>query len=378
METITIPSEGVEKSAINWKVMGSLVALYASIIIGWIAYEQYQPRLLVQFGFTEFAGALAIAQGFILTLTPPIAGKLGDKFRISRGHRFPVISLGINFAAMVFMAVAFTLIGNPGEVLKWALPVLIILWLVAMSIFTSPALSTIETFIPIEKLPRAMAILTITANLLYSLEPVIVDIIDYLGAPVTFIAGGVFVFLAGLALKRNAFAFLKQRGGDTVKETTSASQVRHTSAYGFIFLMGAILGVVTALLFHMFPEILAVSLTDMLGESDSKVVVVGVLIVSGILSLPFSTLVNRYGLRRSFLISVGVCAVAIASLFLFSFSPIVLVTLLVFAIGYAALSVCSLPLAMEKSGFYEKVMCVGIFFAGVALPDAIFEVLEVM
>lgn len=378
METITIPSEGVEKSAINWKVMGSLVALYASIIIGWIAYEQYQPRLLVQFGFAEFAGALAIAQGFILTLTPPIAGKLGDKFRISRGHRFPVISLGINFAAMVFMAVAFTLIGNPGEVLKWALPVLIILWLVAMSIFTSPALSTIETFIPIEKLPRAMAILTITANLLYSLEPVIVDIIDYLGAPVTFIAGGVFVFLAGLALKRNAFAFLKQRGGDTVKETTSASQVRHTSAYGFIFLMGAILGVVTALLFHMFPEILAVSLTDMLGESDSKVVVVGVLIVSGILSLPFSTLVNRYGLRRSFLISVGVCAVAIASLFLFSFSPIVLVTLLVFAIGYAALSVCSLPLAMEKSGFYEKVMCVGIFFAGVALPDAIFEVLEVM
>ncbi len=378
METITIPSEGVEKSAINWKVMGSLVALYASIIIGWIAYEQYQPRLLVQFGFTEFAGALAIAQGFILTLTPPIAGKLGDKFRISRGHRFPVISLGINFAAMVFMAVAFTLIGNPGEVLKWALPVLIILWLVAMSIFTSPALSTIETFIPIEKLPRAMAILTITANLLYSLEPVIVDIIDYLGAPVTFIAGGVFVFLAGLALKRNAFTFLKQRGGDTVKETTSASQVRHTSAYGFIFLMGAILGVVTALLFHMFPEILAVSLTDMLGESDSKVVVVGVLIVSGILSLPFSTLVNRYGLRRSFLISVGVCAVAIASLFLFSFSPIVLVTLLVFAIGYAALSVCSLPLAMEKSGFYEKVMCVGIFFAGVALPDAIFEVLEVM
>src|SRR5690606_20439456 len=150
METITIPSESVDKSAINWKVMGSLVALYASIIIGWIAYEQYQPKLLVQFGFTEFAGVLAIAQGIILTMTPPIAGRLGDKFRISRGHRFPVISLGINFAAMVFMAVAFTLIGNPGEVLKWALPVLIILWLVAMSIFTSPALSTIETFIPIE------------------------------------------------------------------------------------------------------------------------------------------------------------------------------------------------------------------------------------
>lgn len=44
-----------------------------------------------------------------------------------------------------------------------------------MSIFTGPAVSTIETFIPVGKLPRAMAILTITSNLLYSLEPAIVE-----------------------------------------------------------------------------------------------------------------------------------------------------------------------------------------------------------
>jgi MFS family permease len=171
-----------QQTSISWKQMWSLVGLYASIVIGWIAYQQYQPKLLVQFHFTDFAFLLVCAEGVILSVTPLIAGRLGDRYRFTRGNRMPIISTGISFAAMVFMAVAFTLLGNPGEIFKWVLPFLIIMWLIAMSIFTSPALSTIELFIPIDKLPKAMAILTITANLLYALEPIVVDIIDFLGA----------------------------------------------------------------------------------------------------------------------------------------------------------------------------------------------------
>jgi hypothetical protein len=33
---------------------------------------------------------------------------------------------------------------------------------------------------------------------------------------------------------------------------------------------------------------------------------------------------------------------------------------------------------MERSNYYEKVLCVGIFFSGVALPDGVLEVMELL
>jgi MFS family permease len=376
MNTAALESMETKAVSIDWKQMWSLTALYASIVIGWIAYEQYQPKLLVQFQFTDFAFILAVAQGVILTITPPVAGRLGDRYRFTRGHRFPVISLGISFAAMVFMAVAFTLLSNPGDYFKYVLPVLIICWLVAMSIFTSPALSTIETFIPIEKLPKAMAILTITANLLYSLEPVIVDIIDYIGAPGTFIAGGVLTFLTGFALKKNAMDLFSKNAQQPSRPQASIVFDTQRSSYSYIFVMGVVLGVATSVLFNIFPDILQTKLAELLKENSGKIMVVGILTVSGILSLPFSTLISVYGIRKSFWISCFLTTASILGVLLLSSPLLILLLLAIFAIGFAALSVSSLPLAMEKSNYYEKVFCVGVFFSGVALPDGIIESIQ--
>jgi len=114
------------KTDLLWKQLWSLAALYASVVIGWIAYYNYQPKLLEQYNFTDLTLFLFISQGIILTITPLIAGKLGDRFRQSAGHRLPIISAGISFAAMIFMAVAFTLIVDPGETFRWILPILIV------------------------------------------------------------------------------------------------------------------------------------------------------------------------------------------------------------------------------------------------------------
>jgi MFS family permease len=378
MQTLTVGSDLSKAShSINWKLMLSLTALYASIVIGWICYKQYQPKLLVQFNFTHFALPLAIVQALVLTITPPFAGRLGDRYRFTRGHRYPIISLGISFAAMVFMAVAFTLISNPGEVFRWILPILIISWLVAMSIFTSPALSTIETFIPVEKLPWAMAILMITGNLLNSLEPVIVDIIDFLGAPITFITGGVFVFGTGLFLRRNGLAFLKN-GSETGKPMPRMVLDSQRSSYGFIFLMGSMLGIVTALLFHVFPGMLSPALQELIPSGNGKYITVGVLIVSGLLSLPFSNYVVSYGVFKSFRGSLILSTLSIIGLFGLTSPLVVIVLLILFAIAFTALSVSALPLALERSNYYEKVLCVGIFFSGVALPDGVLEVMDLL
>ena len=373
MGTLSAPQTASARTGtehrIHWKQLWSLAALYASIIVGWIAYQNYQPRLLVQFNFTGFTFLLMVAQGVILVATPLIAGKLGDRYRFEKGHRLPIISSGISFAAMIFMAVAFTLIGNPGEVFRWVLPVLIVLWLIAMSIFTSPALSTMELFTPVDRLPRAMAVLTIVGNLVYSLEPVIVDIIDYLGAPITFIAGGVAVFLSGYALKKNSLGLFKLTGN---RESSNSGKEIQKSPYAFIFFLGLSAGVATTLLFYLFPALLGDRLGSVL-YPDGNVLVAGILFLSAVFSWPVSNMVNRYGMVPIFWLSLAFIAVSSLGIYLSASAAMVLLFALIFAVMYTSLSIASLPLAIRRAAFSEKVFCVGIFFSGAALPEGFCE-----
>lgn len=369
----TAISESPDLENIQWTQLWSLAALYGSIIIGWIAYENYQPKLLVQFQFNDFSFLLYVVQGVILLVTPIYAGRLGDKYRFSNGHRLPIISSGISFAAMIFMAVAFTLFSQPGEVIRWILPLLIVGWLVAMSIFTSPALSTLELFTPVEKLPRAMAILTIVSSLIYSVEPVVVDIIDYMGAPITFMAGGMITFLSGYALRKNSLGLFKQSGGNEAKPMASFTLDTQKSQYGSIFFMGIVLGLATTILFNIFPDILEASLGSLLGGMAGNIILVLVLILSAIISLPVSTKVTNYGLERSFNIGALVSLISMGAILVFPATVLVVVMILVFCVAFTLLSVSSLPLAIQKANYYEKVFCVGIFFSGVALPDGIIE-----
>ncbi len=363
---------------VEWKQLLSLTSLYASVIIGWIAYYRYQPKLLVEFKFTDFSFLLMVVQGIILIVTPLIAGRFGDRYRFRNGHRLPIISTGISFAAMIFMAVAFTLISNPGEVFRWVLPILIVLWLIAMSIFTSPALSTMELFTPVEKLPMAMAILTIVANLLYALEPVIVDIIDYLGASLTFITGGIVVFASGYALKKNSMGLFRQGEVNTSRPMATFKLDTQKSAYGFIFFMGIAVGLATAVLFNVFPVVLGNKLGSFIGNTNSNILTASILVVSAIVSWPASQVVNKYGLNRSFWVSFVATLITMTSILLFEIPGVIFFMALVFAISFAALSVSSLPLSIRKSNYYEKVFCVGIFFSGSALPDAMMDISRLM
>jgi Major Facilitator Superfamily len=367
-----------EKNQIHWKQLWSLACLYGAVVIGWIAYQNYQPKLLVKFAVTDFSFLLLVFQGIILVVTPPIAGRLGDRYRVSNGHRIPIIMTGISFAAMVFMAVAFTLLTNPGEAFKWILPILIVCWLIAMSIFTSPALSTVELFTPIDKLPEAMAILTIVANLIYALEPVIVDIIDYLGAPITFMAGGTVLFLSGYALKKNSLNLFSQQDQKEQMATSFASKDSQKSQFIKIFLLGLGLGIPTAILFSVFPELLGQKLAVLLNGLSGKIILVYILVLSALISLPASNLVNKAGLERSLGISLVFIVICMISILFFQAAWVVVFLAVVFTVMFTVLSVSSLPLAIRSASHSEKVFCVGIFFSGVALPDGILAVMQAM
>jgi hypothetical protein len=63
----TASTENVRIDQIEWKQLWSLAALYGSIVIGWIAYHNYQPKLLVQFDFTQYTFLLTYIRRDIST-----------------------------------------------------------------------------------------------------------------------------------------------------------------------------------------------------------------------------------------------------------------------------------------------------------------------
>jgi MFS family permease len=372
--TMNIVEESKVKT-IQWKQLWSLAALYSSIIIGWIAYYNYQPQLLAKYKFLGYSFFLVFAQAIILVITPPIAGKLGDRYRFKNGHRLPIITAGISFAAMIFMAVSFTLIADPGDVFRWIFPFLIVFWLVGMSIFTSPALSTLELFAPVDKIPRVMAILTIVSNLIYALEPVIVDIIEFLGAPATFVAGGLIVFLSGYALRRNS-KDLFNKDTDVQATITSEQPQEEIYSYGKLLVLGIMLGIVTTVLFDLLPSILRANLVWLYPNApETKWLLVMMLVISAAFSLPMSDYVNKFGLEKSFWRSAILSLTCMIPIFLISSPVITIIFSFLFVIGFTMVSVSSLPLAIQHSSFTEKVFCVGIFFSGVAIPDGIVELI---
>lgn len=355
-------------SSIKWKQMASLLALYASVIIGWIAYHRYQPALLEAFELQKYARFLVWAQAIILIITPPIAGKLGDKYRDKLGNRLRIITLGVSFAAMIFMTVAFTLLINPGEIVLYLLPVLIVLWLFAMSLFTSPAISSVELFSPTSKLPVAVATITIVSDLLYSLEPVIVEIINFLGGALTFAVGGIIVSISGYLLRKyslSSFVGMEEKRPD---DKTPASNML------LVLFIGLGLGLVSGLVIEVLPGMLTKSLSPTTGI-EGKWIVSMLLAFTAIFSVPASKWVQKRSLSTTLLIFYGLAFAAFMGVAYFTNSYLIMVALLLFAVIYAVINVCSLPLALRNTSVSQKVFGVGLFFCGFEIPNSIIDIL---
>jgi len=352
------------KSDVLWKQLWSLAALYASVVIGWIAYYNYQPKLLEQYNFTDLTLFLFISQGIIMTITPLIAGKLGDRFRQTAGQRLPIITAGISFAAMIFMAVAFTLIADPGETFRWIIPILVVFWLASMALFTSPAISTVELFAPSGKLPRAMAILAIVYGLIYAIEPIVIDLVDFLGAPLTFITGGVLVSVSGLILKKNTGKVI-----DVVKQGVDyKNEIK--SNYTYSLFLGMAFGIITTVLFNLFPDWIEGKIN---ASIHGDLVVSIALGTAALLSLPVSRFVEKKGLYLPALLSIMFCFLVLFGIYYFDSAAMIIAFLIIFVIFYSMASVSLLPLSLSLINHKNKVFGVGVFYCGFEIPNGILE-----
>ena len=362
-----------QNQSIQWKQLWSLIFLDVAIIISWIAYTKYQPDLVQQFGFQEHALILAIIQGVILVVTPPIAGNVADRVRERSGKRLPVINIGINFVSMVFMTVAVTIFANPSGLITWVFPILIVLWLISMNIFHSPAISMVEIFVPSEKLPSIMAIFVMITEIAYAIEPSVNDLIAYFGAPITFALGGTLVFVSGWLLQKSSLSL--PRTNQKVDEESS----QKSSSFFLVLITGLIMGIATAVFFNIFPDHLEKNLDFLDANGFKGSYFVSLLAVfAAIISVPIGRWIERFGLFKAIQIGYVSTLILVVGVLYVPQPYVMLVCSLFYPIAFAILTVSAFPLVFDSLSSKHKVLGVGLFFSGVELPNSLVDIYQLI
>ena len=359
-----------EKTAtLKWKEVYSLAALNAAVVISWIAYHEYQPILMRNLGIDHLVDFMIIAKAIVLVTIPPLAGWLSDKILQRNGKYLVIFTVGIGATAMVFMVVA-TLIGTSHIMdVTNIVPFMIVIWLICMNLFISPANSMIEAFAPAQKLPIVMGVLFLVTELLYALEPVVVGLVQFFGDTLTFVVGGLLISGTGFLFHRVSSDEVLQRKAELIEN----DRVRHqtTISYAAILIVGLFLGVGKAFLVEFFPDHFA-NLFPEIGEYGDYISfgILGLCAISGFL---VSRRISKANLRKviigSFIVLfVGaVCMLVTKNLYLTVGSALII------AGGFTTLNISGLPYAIQNLSVRHVTYGVGIYIGASEILTGLFE-----
>lgn len=353
----------------------SLLILELSIIISWIAYHEYQPILVDKFQLKEFAFLLIIAQGVILTLTPIVSGYIADKMRNKNGATIPIVNFGISATAMIFMSVAITVFSEPQGLLRFILPFLIVLWLISMNIFRSPAISLIEYFVPQKDIPKIYAYFVVLGNIGYALEPLIVDLVQFFGGVLTFVVGGVLVFGTGTLLsKKSKLITPEDITAEFNNDTTDGK-----SNYFLVFAAAIVFGLMTSVIFKILPNhIISNNIQFFDLPNFGKILSTSIVVLSAIITFGISRFITNEKIQILLIIGSIIGLTSIGLIFNINSQFMIILLSIIISIGYAAVSLAALPYALFKLGTKNTILGLGIFFGTMEFIDSIFEILQII
>jgi MFS family permease len=340
-------------SRTNWNQVYALAALNAAVVISWIAYHNYQPKVLSLFHFEDLKVFLVIAQALILVFIPSLAGLIADSLIKRSGKSFVVFTVGIGVTAMVFMCVAFTVGTSSTLNLTEALPFMIVVWLISMNIFHSPANSMLELFAPTKELPAAMALMVVITDLLHAFENKVVDFVDWMGPVVTFAFGGVLLIVTGYFFNRTT---------RNIEWSREYNEVKNERSYFIkVLAAGLLLGLVVAVINNFIPEWLGKQQNEII--MDASWFVPLILVIAAIAAWPLSFFVTKIGAGKA--LAYGLVG-SLLALGLAWILPSALITIIpiciVIGVFFSMASVSAFPFALSKLSVRRVTLGTGIFF----------------
>lgn len=356
----------------NWSQIWSLAGLNAAVVISWIAYHNYQPVIVKGFGLKDLSFFLVIAQAIILVIIPPIAGIIGDYMIKKNGKRFVVFTVGAGATAMIFMAVASMVQLGPDSSIAMFLPIMIVFWLISMNIFHSPANSMLDLFAPSADLPIVMAVITMTTELLYALEPIVIELVNFLHGPLTFLTGGVLLVVSGYFFLRTT----RNINNADIAKSHLSSETERPNNYISVILVGLTFGIITAFIMEHFPQILADKLPSyqnkLFGGNHFSSIILG---LAALLAIPASKVVEQIGLIQSIVISTILSAVTIIIILFVQNQNLTIMMCVILAAAYSLLAVSSFPFTLKNLSARNITFGVGLFYGSLELASGLFNIL---
>ena len=187
---------------ILWFQVLGLAAVQGAISLTWVIYNLYLKDLLLVFGFSAgLATLLLVIENAMGALMEPLMGTFSDQRQHWVGSRFPQIALGMILSAVCFLGIPLVVLLG-GVSLKALLPVAMVAWALAMTVFRSPALSLLGRYAFEADLPQAASLLTMVGGVTGAMAPLASDFILNLGPLAAFSIGTVVLLLAALVLRQ--------------------------------------------------------------------------------------------------------------------------------------------------------------------------------
>lgn len=360
-----------EKTAsLKWKEVYSLAALNAAVVISWIAYHEYQPVLMEKIGITHLVDFLIIAKAIVLVIIPPIAGWLSDKILQKNGKYLIIFTVGIGATAMVFMVVASLITTHHLMDVQQILPFMIVMWLICMNLFISPANSMIEAFAPAQKLPIVMGFLFLVTELLYALEPVIVSLVSFFGDTLTFVVGGILIAGSGFLFHRVSRDEVLQRK----EELLTNDRVKNQSVFSYITILviGLFLGVGKAFIVEFLPHHFAFRFPEQ-GEDYGGYISFAVLGLCAISGFLISKKIAQSDLKKVIISSFIILLIGVAILLLSSNLWLSIGAALVIGTGFTLVNISGLPFAIQNLSVRHVTYGVGIYLGASEILTGMFE-----
>lgn len=357
-------------SELKWKEVYSLGFLNASVAISWIAYHEYQPVIMTNLRITHLIDFMIIAKAIVLVLIPPLAGLVADYILRRNGKYLIVFTVGIGATAMIFMIVASLLGSSHLMDIRPFLPIMIVLWLVAMNLFISPANSMIEAFAPAKKLPIVVGFLFLVTELVYAMEPIIVALVSFFGDTLTFVVGGILIATSGIIFHKVSSDEVLERK-DQLKQNDRVKGGQTFMSYASILMVGLFLGIGKAFLIEFLPD--HISGEFPVYAQYASYISFGVLGICAIMGFLISRKIATMSLSN--VITWSFVILMIGTLLLL-FSPsfeVLMVAVVVIAAAFTLLNISGLPYAIQNLSVRHVTYGVGIYLGASEVMTGLFE-----
>ncbi|MBX2863567.1 MAG: MFS transporter [Leptolyngbyaceae cyanobacterium MAG.088] len=355
-------SDSVVGRRILWLQVLGLAAVQGSIALTWVIYNLYLDDLLLALGFSAgLATLLLVIENAMGAVMEPLMGSFSDRRQHWVGSRFPQIALGMIAAAVCFLGIPLVVVLG-GISLKSLLPVALVTWALAMTIFRSPALSLLGRYAFESDLPQAASVLTMVGGVTGAMAPLASEFILGLG-PVAAFSLGTVVLLAA--------AFVLRQVNPNKKVATSPSAIGGNAQMRWanlpwIFGTGAGVALGLRLLLQSFPGAVAKT-----GFGQPKLMMVVLFVTVAASALPCGQLATRLGNRRAMLFGfMGLIAAAGVTSLLGSPGVAVVVAIAI-GIAFSLVANGTLPYALSMVPPTKAGLGTGLYFSGGAAAMSI-------